>query len=111
MAHTKEIFKKINGKITYLSPTVSTNGWGPGIIHATPTSKQQYMTLDLKIAEISDPEDKDLLKLWPHRTRKPFESRNKTEEPLKEELERRGFTLGTDQKWTKVAKSVSGTYS
>jgi hypothetical protein len=46
--------------------------------------------------------DQELIKLWPHRSRKSYWLEYKTEDPLKSELIKRGYQLNTSGKWEKL---------
>lgn len=107
MESNKGTFRKVDGKVAYLHPTCSADGWGPGIILATPITEQQYMSLGTARKEIVEVEDGELLRLWPHRTKRANLGDNTTEDKLKDELENRGYALGADQKWIKSAKKVT----
>lgn len=96
------LFKKVNGIIH----CIRSDNW-MFIIHPTPKQKHSRVIFEfyyrgyLSHKEISEVTDRELIKLWPHRTRKSCFGEYKTEDKLKLELQRRGFDLSLNGKWIK----------
>lgn len=96
-------FKVINSKISFIHQ----NGWAI-IVHAT-FNKRQPRLINWRLLSRhgtsfkgSEVADRELIKLWPHRTRKKHFAEYQTEPMLKVELEHRGYTLTSHGKWVKA---------
>lgn len=93
-------FKKINDRIIYVYESV--DGSMGVIIFANSRKAQQMGVVSLVTMGVAEiPADRELIQLWPHRTRRKNEfSLFYTEDYLKNEIEKRGFVL-TNGKWVK----------
>lgn len=105
--HLEFTFIKINGVIIF----IRIQRWKKylmGVVLATHSTKASFYRNDAGLiltTEIEKVEDEDLIKLWPHRTRKTRSSyRIAIEEELQRQLEYRGYRLN-DHKWVKKAWS------
>ena len=101
--HLESTFIKIKGAIIF----IRIQRWKPylvGVVLATHSTKASFYRNDAGLiltTELEKVEDGDLIKLWPHRTRKTKSSyRVAIEEQLQNELRYRGYHLNA-HKWVK----------
>lgn len=102
--HLKFTFIKIKGVIIF----IRIQHWKKylvGVVLATHSTKAIFYRNDAGLiltTEIEKVEDEDLIRLWPHRTRKSKSSyRIAIEEELQSQLQCRGYRLN-DHKWVKA---------
>ena len=102
-----KMFVKLNGSLAYLSPTVTSQGVGPGLIFSNTNYKHVFLNLGFTREYSVDNQvsDQDFIRIWPHRTRWSKHGRNASEEKIKEELILRGYILNKFGKWKKLSLS------
>jgi len=86
-------------------------GSAPGVILATPTTKQALLPHGAKMP-VSGVSDLDLIKSWPHRTRPSKNGKWAIEDDIRNELMSRGYLLHTPtDKWRPAADRKASTAS
>ncbi len=101
-------FLKNNLGIVYIHP----NGWA--VVTLATFEKRQHAISNWRdwwshgspefsrLCESIEVPDKDLIKLWPHRSRKSCWGEYKTADPLESELRNRGYMLNVFGNWKKA---------